>query len=199
MGSEMCIRDSPSDKRDEADGFHRRFTSEAALQTTLSAVDRSDDHRSGDWSTIRQHETAQAAVAATDAAGQPLRHTVHTGTRPVKPAQRANSRGKNHRDAGRDQHTQGQRTRGQHIRSGESTSPSQGIDDGGDIMSIVRLWHYLRHQRKAMGSSAFRRMCRAEYLNYLRIREWQDLHSQLKRIAKDLKLCLLYTSDAADE
>ena len=182
------VRERPSDKRDEADGFHRRFTSEVALQTTLSAVDRSDDHRSGDWSTIRQRETAQAAVAATDAAGQPLRHTVHTGTRPVKPAQRANSRGKNHRDAGRDQHTQGQRTRGQHIRSGESTSPSQGIDDGGDIMSIVRLWHYLRHQRKAMGSSAFRRMCRAEYLSYLRIREWQDLHSQLKRIAKDLKL-----------
>ena len=31
-------------------------------------------------------------------------------------------------------------------------------------------------------------MCRQEYLHFLRIREWQDLHAQLRDIARDLKL-----------
>ncbi|MDO4411844.1 ATP-dependent RNA helicase HrpA [Cutibacterium sp.] len=63
-----------------------------------------------------------------------------------------------------------------------------GIDEGGDIMAIHRLWRYLRHQRRHMGSSAFRRMCRDEYINYLRVREWDDLHGQLCQIAKELHL-----------
>ena len=31
-------------------------------------------------------------------------------------------------------------------------------------------------------------MCRAEYLNYLRVREWQELESQLRQVAKQLEL-----------
>ncbi|MDU1589881.1 MAG: helicase-related protein, partial [Cutibacterium avidum] len=62
-------------------------------------------------------------------------------------------------------------------RPGKPASQPQpgGIDEGGDIMAIHRLWRYLSHQRRQMGSSAFRRMCRAEYINYLRVREWGDL------------------------
>ncbi|MDQ1485575.1 MAG: ATP-dependent helicase HrpA, partial [Actinomycetota bacterium] len=32
----------------------------------------------------------------------------------------------------------------------------------------------------------FRRLCKAEYLNYLRVREWQDLDSQLRRVVRVL-------------
>lgn len=42
-------------------------------------------------------------------------------------------------------------------------------------------WEYLRGQRKALSGSAFRRMCREEFLHYLRIREWQDLAGQLRK------------------
>lgn len=73
-----------------------------------------------------------------------------------------------------------------------------GIEEGGDIMAIHRLWRYLRHQRRHMGSSAFRRMCRAEYINYLRVREWDDLHSQLRQIAKELHLEVNRTSAPID-
>ena len=61
-------------------------------------------------------------------------------------------------------------------------------DPDSDFISLLNLWRYLGEQRTAMGSSAFRRMCRREYLHYLRIREWQDLHSQLRRVARDIKL-----------
>lgn len=55
-----------------------------------------------------------------------------------------------------------------------------------DFLSWLALWTYLREQRSAMSHSAFRRMCRDEFLHYLRIREWHDVHSQLRRTAKDL-------------
>ena len=54
---------------------------------------------------------------------------------------------------------------------------------GSDFLSLVRLWDYLREQQQALGSSQFRKLCRSEYLNYLRVREWQDLFSQLRQVA----------------
>jgi ATP-dependent helicase HrpA len=59
-------------------------------------------------------------------------------------------------------------------------------DDRSDFLSYWRLWSYLQEQQKALSSSAFRRMCRAEFLHYLRVREWQDLHGQLRTVARSL-------------
>jgi len=61
-------------------------------------------------------------------------------------------------------------------------------DETSDFMSYLNLWTYLVGQRKAMSGSAFRRMCREEYLHYLRIREWQDLTGQLRSIAAGIGL-----------
>ncbi|MEV7396315.1 ATP-dependent RNA helicase HrpA [Aeromicrobium sp. NPDC092404] len=57
-----------------------------------------------------------------------------------------------------------------------------------DFLSYLTLWRYIRKQRDELSSSAFRRLCRDEYLHYLRIREWHDVHSQLRRTAKELGL-----------
>ena len=59
-------------------------------------------------------------------------------------------------------------------------------DETSDFMSYLNLWRYLLTQRKALSGSAFRRMCREEFLHYLRIREWQDLAGQLRGIARDI-------------
>ncbi len=59
-------------------------------------------------------------------------------------------------------------------------------DEHSDFVSYLNLWRYLREQRKERSGSAFRRMCRDEFLHYLRIREWQDLAGQLRSIAGDL-------------
>ncbi|RMI30193.1 ATP-dependent RNA helicase HrpA [Nocardia stercoris] len=58
--------------------------------------------------------------------------------------------------------------------------------EGSDFLSYLRLWDYLREQRNALSSNQFRRMCRDEYLHYLRLREWQDLHGQLRTITRGL-------------
>jgi ATP-dependent RNA helicase HrpA len=59
-------------------------------------------------------------------------------------------------------------------------------DEHSDFVSYLNLWRYLRDQRKEMSGNAFRRMCREEFLHYLRIREWQDLTGQLRSIARDM-------------
>ncbi|MGC3956138.1 MAG: ATP-dependent RNA helicase HrpA [Propionicimonas sp.] len=60
--------------------------------------------------------------------------------------------------------------------------------DGSDIAALLRLWQYLREQRRVLSGNAFRRMCRQEYLNFLRVREWQDLYTQLRQACDELKL-----------
>ncbi len=61
-------------------------------------------------------------------------------------------------------------------------------DPTSDFLSLLNLWNYIEEQQKKLSSSAFRRLCKNEYLNYLRVREWQDLIKQLKQIAKPLDL-----------
>ena len=59
---------------------------------------------------------------------------------------------------------------------------------GSDFLTLVALWDHLREQQQLLGSSQFRKLCRNEYLNYLRVREWQDLFSQLRQVAGQLGL-----------
>ncbi|HEY7007778.1 MAG TPA: ATP-dependent RNA helicase HrpA, partial [Jatrophihabitantaceae bacterium] len=59
-------------------------------------------------------------------------------------------------------------------------------DEHSDFVSYLNLWAYLRAQRKGLSGNRFRRMCREEFLHYLRIREWQDLVGQLRTIARGI-------------
>jgi ATP-dependent helicase HrpA len=69
-----------------------------------------------------------------------------------------------------------------------------------DFLAFLNLWTYVREQQHILSSSAFRRMCRNEYLNYLRIREWQDIYTQLRAIARTMGIHVNEPSalDAAD-
>lgn len=67
-------------------------------------------------------------------------------------------------------------------------SHARFTDPSSDFLTLLNLWNHLEDQQKKLSSSAFRRLCKAEYLNYLRIREWQDLMRQLASIAKPLGL-----------
>jgi len=63
-------------------------------------------------------------------------------------------------------------------------------DEESDFLAYLNLWEYVREQQRAHSSSGFRRLCKAEFLHYLRIREWQDLENQLRQVAKELGLTL---------
>ncbi|MUU72984.1 ATP-dependent RNA helicase HrpA [Pseudarthrobacter sp. GA104] len=63
-------------------------------------------------------------------------------------------------------------------------------DENSDFTGFLNLWNYLQEKQQELSSSAFRRMCRAEFINYLRVREWQDLFAQLRQLARPLGISL---------
>jgi ATP-dependent helicase HrpA len=69
-------------------------------------------------------------------------------------------------------------------------------DEHSDFASYLNLWNYLKEQQRELSGSAFRRLCKSDYLHYLRVREWQDLHAQLRAACKSLDL--QQNSSAAD-
>ena len=71
--------------------------------------------------------------------------------------------------------------------------------ESSDFLTWLNLWRHIKQQQRELSSSAFRRMCRREHLNYMRIREWQDYESQLRQVAKEMKLDVGHPSDTPDE
>jgi ATP-dependent helicase HrpA len=70
-------------------------------------------------------------------------------------------------------------------------------DPRSDFLAYLNLWQYLRDQQKELSSSQFRRLCRSDFLNYQRIREWQDIYGQLRQTVKPLGIRL--NSQPGDE
>ncbi|MGI8994473.1 MAG: ATP-dependent RNA helicase HrpA [Nocardioidaceae bacterium] len=71
-------------------------------------------------------------------------------------------------------------------------------DPDSDFASLLNMWRHIKEQQKALSSSGFRRMCKREFLNYLRVREWQDLDAQLRQVAKQLDVPLTKSAAAAE-
>lgn len=58
-------------------------------------------------------------------------------------------------------------------------------DKQSDFLAFLNLWDYLKEQQTQLSNAQFRKMCRQDFLNYLRIREWQDLYTQLRQVVKE--------------
>ncbi|MBE1464699.1 ATP-dependent RNA helicase HrpA [Kibdelosporangium phytohabitans] len=61
-------------------------------------------------------------------------------------------------------------------------SHARFVDKTSDFLSYLNLWEYLRDKQKELSGNRFRKLCKAEFLNYLRVREWQDIYSQLRQV-----------------
>jgi ATP-dependent helicase HrpA len=74
------------------------------------------------------------------------------------------------------------RERPEEQREQAQAAHARFTDPSSDFLSVLNLWNHLREQQAELGSSAFRRLCRAEFLNYVRVREWFDVHRQLSQL-----------------
>src|SRR5699024_10274634 len=71
-------------------------------------------------------------------------------------------------------------------------------DNTSDFLAYLNLWEYVRGKQRELSNNQFRKLCRNDYLSYLRLREWQDIHSQLRQLAKPVGIQLAATSERAD-
>jgi ATP-dependent helicase HrpA len=58
-------------------------------------------------------------------------------------------------------------------------------DERSDAMSTLKLWRAWKAACAELGSSARRRWCTERFLSPMRMREWDELHAQLKRLATE--------------
>jgi ATP-dependent helicase HrpA len=72
------------------------------------------------------------------------------------------------------------------FREAADAAHARFAEPGSDFLAFLTMWDYLRDRQRELSASAFRRMCRREFLHYLRVREWQDLHGQLRQAAREL-------------
>ncbi len=72
----------------------------------------------------------------------------------------------------------------QKVRDEAERAHARFVDPTSDFLTLLNLWNHLREQQRELGSSAFRRLVRSEHLNYVRVREWFDVHRQLRSLVK---------------
>lgn len=59
-------------------------------------------------------------------------------------------------------------------------------DKDSDFLTLLNLWHLFREQQQALSNNQLRKWCQQHFINYLRMREWQDIVSQLKKSIAEL-------------
>ena len=78
------------------------------------------------------------------------------------------------------------RERPENAREQADAAHAKHADPTSDFLSLLKLWKHLNDRRDELGSSAFRRLCRDEFLNYVRVREWFDVQRQLRSLTRDI-------------
>jgi ATP-dependent helicase HrpA len=61
-------------------------------------------------------------------------------------------------------------------------------DEKSDFMAFLKLWRYYEEQRQALSQNQLRKVCQKEFLSFMRMREWRDVHFQLSVACRALKL-----------
>jgi ATP-dependent RNA helicase HrpA len=57
-----------------------------------------------------------------------------------------------------------------------------------DFMAWLNLWRYYEEQRQALSQNQLRKLCQREFLSFMRMREWRDLHAQLSIACRQQQL-----------
>lgn len=71
-----------------------------------------------------------------------------------------------------------------------SEKHSRFKDESSDFISFLKLWTYVKQQQKELSSNQFRKMCQKEFLSYMRIREWQDIVTQLRQTFRENNIAI---------
>jgi ATP-dependent helicase HrpA len=91
------------------------------------------------------------------------------------------------------------RERPSELRAQADQQHARFKDEHSDFIAYLNLWRYLRERQEELSNSQFRKRVKAEYLHYLRVREWQDLAGQLRAAARGVDIELNQTPAEPDQ
>lgn len=72
------------------------------------------------------------------------------------------------------------------------------FDEQSDFIAYINLWNYAEEQRQELSQNQFRKLCKKEFLNFMRLKEWRELHHQLKLQVKKLGFAINQNTAKAD-
>ncbi|WP_409553364.1 ATP-dependent RNA helicase HrpA [Aliiglaciecola sp. M165] len=78
------------------------------------------------------------------------------------------------------------RERPQDKRSAADQCHEAYTDKQSDFIALLNLWNQFKSEQKSLSSNQLRKWCQRNFINYLRMREWQDVVSQLKKAIVEL-------------
>ena len=59
-------------------------------------------------------------------------------------------------------------------------------DPRSDFLALLKLWDYFHDRARHLSGSKLRQLCRDEFLSWVRMREWLDVHRQLRALVAEL-------------
>jgi ATP-dependent helicase HrpA len=59
-------------------------------------------------------------------------------------------------------------------------------DDKSDFQALLNLWDYYHEQARHLSKNKLRKLCRDEFLSFVRMREWHELHQQLHALVTEM-------------
>ena len=80
------------------------------------------------------------------------------------------------------------RERPAHKQQAADQSHRRFWDERSDFIAFVNLWDYYEEQRQNLSQNQLRKLCKKEYLSFLRMREWRDVHRQLTIACREARL-----------
>ncbi|HIP81724.1 MAG TPA: ATP-dependent RNA helicase HrpA [Leucothrix mucor] len=60
-------------------------------------------------------------------------------------------------------------------------------DENSDFISLLKLWDYYHDKNGELSQGQLRKLCKREFLSYMRLREWNETYRQLRMSLKDSK------------
>lgn len=63
-------------------------------------------------------------------------------------------------------------------------------DEDSDFLWFVNLWHFYQKQIKKLSQNKLRKLCQQNFLSYMRMREWIDIHRQLRHVCTEMKFAI---------
>ena len=65
---------------------------------------------------------------------------------------------------------------------------AQFVDAGSDFLTLLNIWKWYHDRNRDLSRGKLQHACRQNFLNYVRLREWSDVHRQLADLARSAKL-----------
>ena len=60
------------------------------------------------------------------------------------------------------------------------------LHEESDFLALLNLWNFYHEQAEHLSQSKLRKACCDQFLSYVRMREWHDVHQQLHALVADM-------------